>query len=550
MLQLAQEYGMNELKAKTLEKITPFNCVQALKVIHEKDIGDVEKKILHHVTAVNCAEMLRLAQEYSLQLLRQKVLEQISPNNCLDMLSLALELGLRDVEETISKCITAQNCTDVLKVSKEHNLAKLKEAALKYQCTFFDELVDTGTVVNLAEEDLMAILESDGIVRRREDQVFTALQKWVHGEESREKRFTQLLSLVKLENLTKKFTDEVVINEDLMDGPCMKLLWRATNLTESETKHATTSTGPDVATLKAKDVKDASTLTSFEYSWVHALQPVHTNSALKNRLIVGEGFGGILELAENRWKWFPGPSKMNARCHGCQCPGGFVITGGKHSSSTISTESSTRDAFFYSDADKRWKELPQMRQAHSWHQSICFKGEVYVFDYNSFEKFSFNQRRWRRMQSITFKCNGTYAAVANNCLFVVDGWEGTVHGFDESTNAWKKRSDMPSQCYHGACTARDDAIFVVGKESQNLTATTRCLRYDTGKDSWTVMSSPSKILSGNCDCLLVPNQEKIFLIGETYVEEYDPNTDKWKMAQIAKPKSTSLRFGFILPSLQ
>jgi hypothetical protein len=346
-------HGMETLRQEVLEKITPGNFAPALQVARVHDMRDIERKILHQVTRDNWLDMLRLSQEYNLKELQKEVLKLVS--NCLEDLGAGLDLGVSDIEleKTLCNCVTSQNCTYLLTMSREHKLVKLRDVAYKHLCAVFGEFVRSGEIIYLTEEDFVRILERDAILNRNEDQVFTALQKWVRGGEEREAKFIHLLSHVRLQKMTKKFVDEVVINEDLMDVRCMKMLWQAVKISTAAdipkpSRHTSTSTDNNSVSCKAvgtptPDIKNASTSTECELCCSNAAIPVHTSrevlqsvvaramrtSMMNHRIVVGDNGGNLMEFANNQWKSFESPPKSFKETHGCKCPGGFVFTGGK-----------------------------------------------------------------------------------------------------------------------------------------------------------------------------------------------------------------------------
>jgi outer membrane protein assembly factor BamB len=202
----------------------------------------------------------------------------------------------------------------------------------------------------------------------------------------------------------------------------------------------------------------------------------------------------------------------------------------------------TKDAFFYSDAEKVWKTLPEMNETHFYHRSIYLKGDIYVIDGNSCEKFNFNDDRWSVVQSIpNFALYSTCLAVANNRLFVVKGEHRSLHVFDKENNAWVEKREMPSKCKFCSCATYGDDIFVVGYDESVML----CLRYDTSNDTWTVMNLPTSFVA---TFSFVECHGSHLLISISQVEEYDPINDAWHMTGMpAAPKMAHIFFGFTLP---
>ena len=148
------------------------------------------------------------------------------------------------------------------------------------------------------------------------------------------------------------------------------------------------------------------------------------------------------------------------------------------------------------------KDLAPMNQREKLYDSICLKGEVYVF--------------------------GTFSNA--------DNFVKSIEKYSPSTNVWSKVTDMIDKREYFCACAFMDEIYVFGgyyfnKNNYECTVFNSCLQFDTNVKSW---NEVSKMKEGRTKSACVVFQGNIVVSGGlsvngclNTVESYDAFADKW-----------------------
>jgi hypothetical protein len=215
-------------------------------------------------------------------------------------------------------------------------------------------------------------------------------------------------------------------------------------------------------------------------------------------VVVGR-FGCVWQLHKNRWEPIPSyPSRPTSLqdIAACWVPGGFVITGGCSAGSVLCA-----DVHFYKADTKSWETLPSMTDARRHHSAVYYKGSVYVVGGESttddqidlVERYDFEAGKWCEVAPLPTLTWKPHVVAVNDHLYVMGGWDDygeadlqEVYAYNDITNSWEKKADMPGTCYDFACAALNSDIFIVGGDKLDN------MRYNADTDQWTIIPQPEK----------------------------------------------------------
>jgi len=139
---------------------------------------------------------------------------------------------------------------------------------------------------------------------------------------------------------------------------------------------------------------------------------------------------------------------------------------------------------------------------------------------------------WTAKASMPTARYGLAAAVVNNKIYAIGGWNGsylaTVEEYDPATNIWTAKANMPTARYYLAAAAVSNKIYAIGGYNGSSLATVE--EYDPATDTWTAKAS---MPTARYMLATVAVSNKIYAIGGyndsflATVKEYDPATDTW-----------------------
>lgn len=169
----------------------------------------------------------------------------------------------------------------------------------------------------------------------------------------------------------------------------------------------------------------------------------------------------------------------------------------------------TPDVYGYIPTTKEWLELASVPTPRIFSSSVLLNGYIYNI--------------------------GGLAGTGDN----IDGLAGTgdssniVECFDPTANVWSSKASLPVPTRAAAVCVLDNFIYVVGGRSDSARFNI-VQRYDSWKDTWTLITSLNEERSGTS---LVACQGRLYAIGgrkyeDTYlksVECYDPIKNKWTL---------------------
>ena len=118
----------------------------------------------------------------------------------------------------LDKCITVDNCASMLACADRYHIPKL---ALKAEAFARNVFVDVASDPAVPASSIVALLQSDHLHVKSEEQVFETLCKWLKGqtEPLGEEEQLSMFDLVRLALLSKDFTDSTVMSWPIFKTP-------------------------------------------------------------------------------------------------------------------------------------------------------------------------------------------------------------------------------------------------------------------------------------------------------------------------------------------
>ena len=106
-------------------------------------------------------------------------------NEALQLAALADRFGMPDVrdaaEREAARHITVAECADILRTAAETGLPLVEAACHTFALTQFVAVAATDGFLALEEDEVLRMLEDDGLVAGGEEEVFEAVLRWMRG---------------------------------------------------------------------------------------------------------------------------------------------------------------------------------------------------------------------------------------------------------------------------------------------------------------------------------------------------------------------------------
>ncbi|ELU17698.1 hypothetical protein CAPTEDRAFT_146149 [Capitella teleta] len=428
---------------------------------------------------------------------------EITTQNAQDLLEASdmLLLGAlkQKIEEFLRRHTDSRNCISMMNLARLYGMEAVMRDAQRFLHELTKEVIATGEMHLLQEEDLIEILQASS----SQENNFCFLQKWVGSAEGRADCFDALIQHVSLLECSKEFISTTVMDEKLMHNT------RGMQLIQQAMQSSRSTNPPQQRALAVDDMNGEMWLCSDIniQHWQH-----------------------IQKLPSECWQY-----------SACASPGGFVVSGG------FRNNICQRDCYSYDACDAQWSILQPMSIARASHSSIHHDHHLYIVggqdgrdNLDSVETLDINTLQWSHLPPLPFHIQLCYLAIVSNSLFVLGGynrrWSADVHEFDIAQQTWRSRSPMPEICDGGAAVQFDGHVFVVGGTTRS------CMRFDPRSNQWQSLHRPK------FDHYKGPSlvwKENILVCGGHYdatIEFYSPITDEWENWNLKMPKKAGMSF--------
>ncbi len=466
----------------------------------------------------------------------------ITAENAKDLIPACEILKLRSLLNTCERYIQDQslinpdNCIGFYNMATRlPNATGLKEKAYHVMVSKFKEVVKGPEFKAMTEKEVIQYVQSEKLKLPNEDPVYDAVVAWVrHDIESRRSCFLNLLKHVRLRYCSPQHLHEVVSKDELMDTlECQKQLSAAALIHHSPgfTKE---SSGPNM--MPRNGYLDASTL------------------LLLGGISLDEGVSSpapdYFILEEGRWCLKEGsPLRMEVYAFGaCRVRDGILVTGGD------------KGCWLLSTSTWQWTRMPDLSVIRYGHTSVCVDETVFVigghlkFDdqrisicNSSVECLKLGTEHWAGLSELPKPLREPMGVAYNQYIYVLGGIaldrkaSKSVFVYSINADKWNTLPETPFACDFASAVLVQDTIYVVGGANRN------CLAFNLILNQWTDTLSPCQqqhimgsavvwkgqiLICGGRSTRDDKSQEETSLI-----EQYDPATDMWTVAQIRLPRN-------------
>lgn len=241
---------------------------------------------------------------------------QITTTNVQSLMTAASLFNFPAVFSATSKFLSKQlhpsNCLGIRLFAKTHSSLELVNAASKFFCNNFADVLENDEFVSLAVEDLAVLLDNSDLNVRLEEDVYKAVQQWVeYAPQDRKESLPLLLGSVRLPLLSTSF-----LTSDVENNPYVKMNLECRDLLdEAKNFHLM----PEQFLRSKRE-------------WFHPRKStVGLLFAIGGRGAVGEPFSSVECYDFRTNTWHEGPELKSRRRHvGVACLGSRIYAVGGH----------------------------------------------------------------------------------------------------------------------------------------------------------------------------------------------------------------------------
>ena len=452
-----------------------------------------------------------------------------------------LKLGslLQRCEAHLMLAADTKNCITLFRIGNVHGMANLTQKGSQLMVENFSDVVTSDNFMEMAEDEVLAYIQSHYLCLPNENEVFGAVVAWIkHAPEKRKGCMERLVQHIRLPYCTESYLKHVVARESLMKSPIP-----SQHLVQALSLATTCSSRGGGLKVHPTDCYHCSTVprVSFmETTMVCIGGTDSTGTCAKSWY-----------LLNNTWLELKAMQSPPFCFSACVVNGGVVITGGAGYNGQPVT-----DTWLLSDATGNWSVLANMSTARYRHASVCVGGQLYVLGgegcnqdlLHSVECLDEIDEEWREMQQMPTGLMHPMAVSYGQYIYMFGGCDMDQHygcsfEFNSQANRWKKLADMPSCCTFGSAVVYKERIFVIGGFEQC------CMTFDPTQNQWTTLSQCLRqhagapalvwegriVVCGGRSARPEDLDDEGKAMATAVVEEYDPQTDTWCVSQLELP---------------
>jgi len=361
--------------------------------------------------------------------------------------------------------------------------------------------------LNLEAKEVESWLSSDEICVAAEEDVFKIIEKWVEQNKSdRKVEFEKLFRHVRLVLVSRDFLLDVVTNELVRDGQCLR------------------------------KVSDAIELINYASEGT-LLQSPRRRLGTHAFVVCGGKYTFCYFPEKNKWK------RLADGLSGNRDQRTQMIK--FHDQLYAFTGDSNAER--YDPVFDSWASLKSLTLSYTKLAAVV-RGQIYAINVDirakktTIERFDVGLRSWETVLLSDKGCRGNSCVVAaGNCLYVLGGQHGQKYGqevatserFDTVQNKWEEIADMQQERAGAFGVATQGKIFVAGGIGYRIGALKTCEVYSISTNEWQFIGSLNvPRLLGSMVCV----NGALYVLGgsqgpiggfEYTVESYDPTVNEW-----------------------
>jgi len=431
---------------------------------------------------------------------------EISDDNAEELLVIADYFDIPSLKETCAEFLMINlkpsNCLAIQIFAERYRHQELHEAATEYICNHLGDIWKTEEFLSSDFEDVKALICGERLdikTQRGEEEVFDGIRTWVKREsETREHRFAELFSHLRLSAMSLQFITEVIDRDEFVtrDHECKSLVTAALTL-------------PDEERDEPRGVTEGIVLLS------------------KN------GCASCYIPASKTWFDLSRLPSFNEVRTVTVCEGRLHAIGWEDDRLTIEKFDPKKN--IWSEVLSTFSSLPLA--AVTVEDSICLFKESSVTLYKPMDN------SWQDMAPMRSSRRGLCALSLNGLIYAIGGHDGqqglnSVERYDPSNDQWENVASMDETRCFASATVMDNKILVVGGTGDFFLPLQNCELYDPTTDVWSLLRAELCVPRSNA--AIGKAKKKIFVFGGIYsngiVEFYDKDKEEW--AEVGKIPST------------
>ncbi|KAM9789658.1 kelch-like protein 18 [Neosynchiropus ocellatus] len=417
-----------------------------------------------------------------------------------------------------------KNCLGVRKFAETMMCTSLYDSANVFLHQNFMEVSSSDEFLDLREEDILELVDSDELNVKDEEQVFEAVLAWVHhDQENRVSLLPELMSKIRLPLCRPQFLSDRVQQEDVIrcchkcrdlvdEAKDFHLMLRRRHLPAFKTRPRTCSSITGLVYAVGGLNSSGDSLNVVEVfdpvgNFWERCQPMRTarsrvGVAVVNGLLYaiggydGQSRQSTVEVYNPETDSWTQVSSMN-----CQrsAMGTVVIDGLIYVCGGYDGKSSLNSVECYNPENDRWTELTEMSATRSAAGVAVFEGRVYVSGghdglqiFNTVEYYNHHTNRWHPSPSMTNKRCRHGATSLGGHMYVVGGYDGSgflssAEVFSSASGQWSHLVAMNTRRSRVSLVATGGRLYAVGGyDGQSNLSSLEMFNPDSAR--WTFMT--------------------------------------------------------------
>ncbi|XP_053416250.1 kelch-like protein 35 [Nycticebus coucang] len=400
-------------------------------------------------------------------------------NEAAAVLALAERLGVAGLREDcvrfLEGSLRATNSLALLRVAASFSLSSLAERCGRVLRQAFAEVARHADFLELAPDEVAALLADPALGVPREEAVFEAAMRWVrHDAPARRGQLRRLLEHVRLPLLAPAYFMEKVEADELLQacGECRPLLLEA---------RACFILGREVGTLRARPRR-----------FMDLAEVIVVIGGCDRKGLLKLPFADAYHPETQRWIPLPSlPGYARSEFAACALRNDVYVSGGHINS---------RDVWMFSSHLHTWIKVASLHKGRWRHKMAVVQGQLFAvggFDglqrLRSVERYDPFSNTWAAAAPLLEAVSSAAVAPCAGRVYVIGGagQDGIntdkVQCFDPKEDQWSLRSPAPFSQRCLEAVSLEDIIYVVGGLMSKI------FTYDPGTDVWgeaAVLPSP------------------------------------------------------------
>ncbi|XP_076815134.1 kelch-like protein 12 isoform X2 [Clavelina lepadiformis] len=355
-------------------------------------------------------------------------------------------------------------------------------------------------------DDAMAMLKLESEQDSIDEDKYRSVVSWTkYSLDERRKHFNDLFHLVKLNSLSKKFLNEVVHREELVNqsADCMNLLVTALFARiPGQSDEILIIGGWGCEQSVAKFNTKTKQWSDMPNTNIARMYPSVVNYNQQILLMGGAerhtyyNSVEILDLNDENPKWDSNLPSMGEKRHAfasALLDGLVYCAGGENDTGRLSSCES------YNPEERKWSSIRNMNTKRNAHALVSARGLLYAlgghdgYATNTVECYDPRNGKWRYIPPMKTRRTGLTAVVLNNEIYAIGGADLSVEKYNLDTKSWINVPSMNEERFGGSACVVDGLIWVFGGAYA-----IKVEFYDPATNKWQVSTNMDRQRLGPC----------------------------------------------------